>query len=412
LATVPNNAWFALRFRCTPFDTAVYAEHNRFAAQRITMDSTDTQNGGSVRMIQQLSFFRSALLAAAGCLGLFASVPGAAQSPPRDASDGTGGRNPVGKPLLGAAIATPQVTISYPHNVEALLDITYASLPGYRGLTLDLYRVAGTTPKPLVLYVHGGSFLGGSTRMRHPVWGNLDGFMAYVASRGYVAAAVEYRFAAEARWPAQLQDVKSAIRFLRANAIKYGIDPQHVVVWGESAGGGLAAEVGTSCRVAEFDDGPNLEQSSCVQAVIDWYGVSDMNQLDAMAIPTRTLIHDSPDSSQSQVLGCVLKYSCPASVVAKANPITYIDASDANVSFLIMHGDKDTAVGPRQAQLLYDALRAKNVPAQIDIIPNVDHYFSGATAEQAQHILDTVFDFLTQSLVSGTRSATEPAKAR
>lgn len=295
---------------------------------------------------------------------------------------------------------SPQAKVRYPDGVEALTDVTYATLPGYRPLKLDLYQPpGGSAPKPAVIYVHGGGFELGNPRMNSPVWGTLDSLMAQIAARGYVVAAVSYRLSGEAKFPAQLEDVKSAIRWVRANAAKYGIDPQRLAVWGESVGGSIAALVGTTCGVSDLEGkGGNTDQSSCVQTVIDWYGVTDMNQLDAQAPSDATLIHNSPDSTQSKVLGCVLHYQCSASVVARANPIAYIDAADANVSFLIMHGENDTAVAWKQSQIFYDALRAKGIAATLELLPGINHNFAGATEEQRKHILDTTFAFLAERL--------------
>jgi len=126
--------------------------------------------------------------------------------------------------------------------------------------------------------------------------------------------------------------------------------------------------------------------------------VSDMNLLDSMAPPNATLIHNGPDSSQSIVLGCSLHYTCAADVVKRANPIAYIDSKTLGTKFLVMHGDDDRAVSWKQAQLLHDALRAKNVPSTLVIVPGVDHYFGRATAEQAKMVLDTLMNFLAESL--------------
>jgi acetyl esterase/lipase len=295
----------------------------------------------------------------------------------------------------------PQAKVQYPDGVEALVDVTYATLAGYRPLKLDLYQQSGSGsgPKPAVIYVHGGGFEYGNPRMNTPAWGTLDSLMAQIAARGYVVAAVSYRLSSEAKFPAQLEDVKSAIRWVRANAGKYGIDPQRLAVWGESVGGSIAALVGTTCGVSDLEGkGGNADQSSCVQTVVDWYGVTDMNQLDAQAPPHATLIHNSPDSTQSKVLGCVLHFQCPASVVARANPIAYIDAGDANVSFLIMHGQSDTAVAWQQSQILHDALRAKGIATTLELLPGVNHNFAGATEEQRKHILDVTFGFLAEKL--------------
>jgi dienelactone hydrolase len=128
--------------------------------------------------------------------------------------------------------------------------------------------------------------------MTNPLWGPLDGFLAYIASRGYVTVAITHRFASEAKSRAQLQDTKTAVRFLRANAQRFGIDPNRIAVMGESAGGSVAAMAGTTCGVDEFEGEGYREQSSCIQAAIDWYGVCGMNQLDAQAGSTAIDVTD------------------------------------------------------------------------------------------------------------------------
>jgi acetyl esterase/lipase len=323
--------------------------------------------------------FRSAVSLLCGCVWLFAQA------------------QPAPKP------APPQAKVQYPDNVEALVDVTYTTLPGYRPLKLDLYRVPGGAPKPAIVYVHGGGFEAGHPRM-NSLWGTLDNLMAQIAARGYVVAAVSYRLSSEAKFPAQLEDVKGAIRWVRANAANYGIDPERVAIWGESVGGSVAALVGTTCGMQELEGrGGNAGESSCVRAAVDWYGVTDMALLDKQAPPNATLIHNSPDSTQSKVLGCVLHYQCPASVVAKANPISYIDPSDVKVSFLILHGDADTVVAWQQSRIFYGALRAKQIEAKLEILPGVNHNFAGATPQQAQHILDITFGFLTEKLAPKSR---------
>ncbi|WP_367120046.1 alpha/beta hydrolase family protein [Sphingomonas sp.] len=109
------------------------------------------------------------------------------------------------------------------------------------------------------------------------------------------------------------------------------------------------------------------------------------------------LVHNSPTYSQSAVLGCVLN-QCPREVVQLANPIAYIDASDRNTSFLIAHGDADTAVGWRQSQIFYDALRAQGVPAELSIVPGAGHYWEHASADQTQRLLAQAFSFFDEKL--------------
>ena len=322
---------------------------------------------------------------------------------------------PVGKEFLFADFKQPVFKLQYPGNVEATFYVTYATVMGTRPLKMDIYRVANTAPKPAIVFVHGGSYVNGDPRDdRNAVYGENDGFMAYVASRGYVVAAVRYRLADEAKWPAQLQDVKAAIRWLRGNAEQYGVDPQRVAVWGESAGGHIAAMVGATCGIKEFDKQENKgiygnspramqdafdNQSSCVQVAVPWHPSTDMARLDAQNESFAKLIHNTPVSSQSRVLGCSLGTTCDAATVQRANALYYVSQGGADkTAFLFQAGSVDEATPWQQSQIMYDALRAKGIPAQIEVIKGANHYFTGATKEQAKQVLDTFFKFLDENL--------------
>jgi acetyl esterase/lipase len=357
--------------------------------------------------------FSSGLVALA-CLTATCAV--LAQAPPANQITMPSFDHPVGKAFLFPDFVRPPFKVQYPGNVEATFDLTYAAVTGARPLLLDVYRVPSSAPKPAIVFVHGGSYVGGNPRDdRHPIYGEDDGFMAYVASRGYVVVPVNYRFADEAKWPAQLEDVKAAIRWVRANADQYGVDPQRIGVWGESSGGHIAAIVGATCGVKEFDKQQNIgiynnnalptiqdkaaNQSSCVQAAVVWSGSSDFSQLDAQKESFTRLVHNSPTSSQSRVLGCSLGTTCDTATVQKASALTYVAEGGAqNTAFLFQAGTHDEATPWQQSQILYDALRAKGVSAQINLVPGANHYFIGATKDQSKEILDVFFKFLDTNL--------------
>jgi acetyl esterase/lipase len=309
----------------------------------------------------------------------------------------------------------PAIKVQYPGNVEATFDLTYAVVPGARALTLDIYRTPNAGPKPAIIFVHGGSYIGGDPRNdSNPIFGEIDAFMAYVASHGYVVIPVAYRLADEAKWPAQLEDVKAAIRWVRAHADIYGVDPQRIAVWGESSGGHISAMVGATCGVKEFDKQENrgiygnsypalqdqfASQSSCVQAAVAWHATTDFARLDAQREPFAKLVHNTPVSSQSRVLGCTLGTTCDADTVQRASVLHYVaEGGAANTAFLLQAGSADEATPWQQSQSLYDALRAKGIPAQLEIIKGANHYFNGATKEQAKQVLDTFFAFLDKTV--------------
>jgi acetyl esterase/lipase len=194
--------------------------------------------------------------------------------------------------------------------------------------------------------------------------------LADFAHRGYVVAGVEYRPSTEAQAPAQVQDVKAAIRYLRAHAARFNIDPAKVGIWGDSSGGHLAALVGTSDGVAAFAVGENLEQPATVQAVVDFYGPTDFRKMNDY--PTR-MDHDAESSPESSVVGGPIQDEAVTERVQAYNPITYVDEGTPLPPFLIMHGDKDVLVPFNQSVLLYTALRDAGHEVTFYKIKGADH---------------------------------------
>ncbi len=250
------------------------------------------------------------------------------------------------------------------------LDLAYATASSAQ--KLDLYLPASATaakPAPLVIFIHGGGFAMGDKALAS------GSAQLSLLEHGYAVASLNYRLSGEAIFPAQIKDVKAAIRFLRANAGTYHLDPDHFATWGASAGGNLAALAGTAGSLADWDDDDlgNPGVSSAVQAVLDWYGPTKFLAMDAQATaagcapPTggmpsggdstagmcMTDSHDVATSAESKVIGQQIT-TAPTATVEAANPITYVSA--ATPPFFIQHGDKDCMVPTAQSQLLYDAL--------------------------------------------------------
>lgn len=261
----------------------------------------------------------------------------------------------VPRVVMPVATAAPGAPMSWQN-------LTYAVVPGFGSLLLDLYVPPADEPPPVILWVHGGGWSGGDKE---------GGPALDLARQGYAVANIQYRLSTEAPFPAQIQDVKSAVRWLRANAATYGFDDGRIGAWGASAGGHLAALLGTTTDVQEFDGtvGDNLEYSSRVQAVVDWFGPTDFLQMDAEALQGATIQHNAVDSPESLLLGCAIQ-SCPDRA-ARASPLTYISA-DAP-PFLIMHGDQDRVVPPHQSEMLADALREAGVEVKLHMVPGAGH---------------------------------------
>jgi acetyl esterase/lipase len=243
-----------------------------------------------------------------------------------------------------------------PEGARRRLNIPYVSNGGPRQ-TLDLYLPADGTNLPLIVWVHGGGWLEGD-KENPPGLGMLK--------HGFALASLNYRLSQDAIFPAQLIDCKAAIRWLRAHAAENGIDPNRIGVWGASAGGHLVALLGTTGDLKEFDQGANLDVSSRVQCVCDWFGPTDLAQI---AKESSDLKPDAPDSPVYRLLGGPLSENLDKA--ERANPIHYITKDDP--PFLIMHGDKDRVVPLEQSQFLADELKKAGVPVSFHIVPGGGH---------------------------------------
>ncbi len=270
-----------------------------------------------------------------------------------------------------------------PQSVEPLRDIAYVT-DGHERQKLDLYlpRERGAEqPLPLIIWVHGGG------------WRNGDRFPCpalFLTQHGYAVASLSYRLTDAATFPAQIHDCKAAIRFLRKHASKYGVDPDRFGVWGSSAGGHLVALLGTSGNAPELEgELGETNASSAVQAVVDYFGPTDLLKMAAQSGADSKMDHDAPDSPESKLLGGVLQEMVEAA--RTASPLTYIDSRDSR--FLIVHGDQDPLVPDMQSRMLHDALLSANVPSELVIVLGGGH---GPFREPAQ--LDRVRAFFDEAL--------------
>jgi acetyl esterase/lipase len=268
--------------------------------------------------------------------------------------------------------------VSFADGVSATFDIPYAALPGFRPLTLDIYTPRAqpaALPHPMVVFVHGGGWNSGDSRHATP-FTDFPRVLAGLAAQGYVVASINYRLSQEARYPAALQDVKSAIRWLRGHATNYGGDMTRLAVWGVSAGGQLAALAGTTCGVMRFEPEGDTSMdapSDCAEAVIDWYGATDLQTLDAdNGKPAAAGFVAGSTSPQGSYLGCE-PAACAPGLTRLSSPLAFISVNAP--PFLIQHGAADVTVSLKQSQKLYDALKEKSVPAELVLYPDVGHDF-------------------------------------
>ena len=287
----------------------------------------------------------------------------------------------------------PDRVTRWPGGVTSRADVTYSTIEGYRPMTVDIYTPSMRGgPKPLILYVHGGGWVGGHTRHGGAL-ANFPAALARLASEGFVVASLEYRLAGEARFPAALQDARAALRFLKGNAARYGIDPARTGIWGGSAGGHLSALTALSCGDASLDPAGTHAPagSECVQAAVIWYGVFDFAAL-AAGRP------GGNDGAAVRLLGC--NVTCRPEDYAPASPVTYIDAQDP--PFLLIHGEQDRVVPVAQSHLVEARLRAAGVPVDSIYIPGVDHSFIGGTPAETRaatlRATNATFDFFHRTL--------------
>lgn len=281
--------------------------------------------------------------------------------------------------------------------VQLVSNVVYAQVPdrGYtnKALTMHLVIPQDKKPHPVILYINGGGFINANKDDYMQQW--LD-----LAEHGYVVASMTYRVAPTSTFPAPLEDVKSAVRFLRANAEKFSIDAQHIGVFGGSAGGYLAAMAGTTNGVKSFDKGDNLNYSSDVQAVVDVYGVSDVTKIGADYNKAVQKTHESAAATEALwVNGSPVFGGKDGGINANpegskaANPLTYISKKTA--PFLLMHGDADVLVSPSQTELLREELANHNIEAIRYLVKGAAH---GGPYWVQPEIMDIVIAFYDKHL--------------
>ncbi len=246
------------------------------------------------------------------------------------------------------ALSTINAKVTPNFNVQK--DITYCS-PGGVPQLLDIYTPQdGNKFHPLIIHVHGGSWVGGSKSDD-----NMMPVITALSDKGFTVASINYRLAPDYKFPAQIQDVKCAIRYMRANASKYSINPAKIGLLGESAGGHLSALAGLSQNVQEFNSDENVSVSDQVSAVVDLFGPANLVSFTA----------------GSSILAKALPTFLGSYSAAAASPTSYIDPSDPPM--LIIHGDSDTLVPLSQSQELLNSLQKSNVPGSLIIVNSAGH---------------------------------------
>jgi acetyl esterase/lipase len=253
---------------------------------------------------------------------------------------------------------------------------------------LDLYLPESADkpdakPLPLVVWIHGGGWRAGSKN---------GPYVQYLLPHGYAVASVEYRFSQKAVFPAQIQDCQAAIRWLRANSGKYHIDPDHIGVGGDSAGGHLVALLGTAGGTKAFPPiGGNEDQSDRVQAVCDFYGPTDFNTVMAQAAaePVKNIYaFNTPSDPYSGLIGA--KLGEDKAKGEAVSPVHYVSKDDP--PFLILHGTADVHVPFAQSTELSDALKKAGVDVLLQKFPNGGHGGAVYNSQPVKELIQTFFD--------------------
>jgi acetyl esterase/lipase len=283
-----------------------------------------------------------------------------------------------------------QLCIEKKREVLSLItDITFSNVSCWydasrRDLKMDLILPKNRTAHsacPTIVWICGGAY----RVVNRSVW--LPEMMRF-ARAGYVVASIEYRTSNEAIFPAQLIDVKSAVRFLRAHAKEYCVDPGKIFALGESAGGTMASLLGVTGNQKELDQGDHLDQTSAVQGVVDYYGVVDLS--DASAEKDRKLAsanqsNDVPYFAFEEFLG--VGYG--KAEADKASAIQYV--SEETPPFMILHGTEDAVVPMAQSEKLYNTLQKAGIPCEIAVVEGAAH---GDDLFYQDEMTDLVLSFL------------------
>ncbi len=253
------------------------------------------------------------------------------------------------------------------------LDLDYVG-DGLTGHKLDIHLPkTGSGPFPVVISTYGSAWRSNSWKANT----FATGIGQKLLDSGFAVVSINYRSSGDAQFPAQIHDVKAAIRYVRANAAKFGLDNSFIGITGWSSGGHLAAMAGTTNSVkgttiqgldidVEGNLGKHTGTSSKVDAVVDWFGPTDFLIMDSCG---STMKHDDAQSPESVLIGGPIQKN-PAKV-ALANPIQYVRKD--NPPFLIFHGDKDPLVPPCQSEKLYEKLKAEGIKSSMVIVQGGGH---------------------------------------
>jgi len=279
-------------------------------------------------------------------------------------------------PLIALLALLPLATARAQSKVSVDNDVVFSTLPDGKQLKMDIARPTGKGPFPAIIALHGGAWRFGNRK-------ELDGWIGFLAGEGYVAATVSYRLVPEGKFPDPLTDVKTAVRFLRANAAKYNIDPERIGAVGFSAGGHLVNLLGTVGPDAGFEGKEFPEQSSKVQAVVSYFG------------PTSLGLYGKDESAQNAVFEPMLggRFKDKPELYDKASPVNYVTKTAAPT--LLLHGTRDWIVPIEHSRLMHQKMKEAGAKSDLLEIEGGNHGFTGNGAFRANNAM---LDFFKKEL--------------
>lgn len=276
---------------------------------------------------------------------------------------------------VGGSTAVAQSAAAGAQPVREIRDVTYATVAG-KAMGLDLYLPSGVRNPPLVVWVHGGGWAAG----------DKSNYPPELVQKGFALASLDFRQTTEARFPANVHDIKAGIRFLRANAPKYGYRADRIAVAGASSGGHLAALVGVTNghRELEGSVGDFTGESSNVQATVSYFGASNLNSILAQSTPFGLNVRRP---ALERLLGALPENA--KELATLASPVAHVDASDPPL--LLFHGDQDPQMPINQSHELEGAYRKLGLDVELQVLHGVAHggdaFFSGEALERAERFL-------------------------
>lgn len=258
-------------------------------------------------------------------------------------------------------------------------EVIYAQVMGYRPLCLDLLIPDGSPSlPPIVVVIHGGGWSMGRRGLDQAFPVNFAMLAQRLLDGGFAVASADYRLTGEAIWPAQIQDLRAAVRWLRTAGPVLGFDASRLGVIGESAGGHLSLMLGTNASNPSFDNEDGVRAGSVdVQAAVAWYPPTDLFRLESQRLPESPADHSSADAPESLLIGAAVEDH--RELADSASPITYVSAASAPT--LLIHGDHDVVVPFEQSVSFESAMQRVGASARLLAVHGADHCFLGADDE-------------------------------